>query len=49
MSSILSPLLSFLLLYKYVGLLVFTFADAVILPLPGNTILLATGAFASQG
>jgi membrane-associated protein len=49
MNAALGAFLSFLLLYKYVGLFVFIFASAVILPLPDNSILLATGAFASQG
>jgi membrane protein DedA with SNARE-associated domain len=49
MNAALGAFLSFLLLYKYVALFVFIFTSAVILPLPDNSILLATGAFASQG
>jgi len=49
MNAALGAFLSFLLLYKYVALFAFIFFSAVILPLPDNSILLATGAFASQG
>src|ERR1700733_15170510 len=49
MNAALGAFLSFLLLYKYVALFAFIFTAAVILPLPDNSILLATGAFASQG
>jgi membrane-associated protein len=44
-----SFLLSSLLLYKYWALLVVFFFSGLILPLPTSTVLLATGAFASQG
>jgi membrane protein DedA with SNARE-associated domain len=47
--SIVGFLLSFLLLYKYYALFGVIFVSAIILPLPTNTILVATGAFASQG
>jgi undecaprenyl-diphosphatase len=46
---ILSALLSFLLLYKYVALALVVYASAIILPLPTNAMLLAVGAFSSQG
>ena len=49
MSSIFAVLLSWLLLYKYTLLFGVFFLSALALPLPGNTLLLATGAFASQG
>jgi len=49
MSSLVSPLLSFLLLYKYWALFVVTLSASIILPLPTNSLLLAAGAFASQG
>src|SRR5580692_11145941 len=49
MNAALGAFLSFLLLYKYIALFAFIFFSAVILPLPDNSILLATGAFASQG
>lgn len=49
MNAELGAFLSFLLLYKYVALFAFIFCSAVILPLPDNSLLLATGAFASQG
>lgn len=49
MSAILSFLLSYLLLYKYWVLLVAFFFSGLILPIPTSTILLSTGAFASQG
>lgn len=44
-----AALLSYLLLYKYVAIFILVFSAAVILPLPVNSILLAVGAFASQG
>jgi membrane protein DedA with SNARE-associated domain len=49
MSSFVALLLSFLLLYKYWALFAVMFVAAVILPIPTNSVLLATGAFASQG
>lgn len=49
MNAALGAFLSFLLLYKYAALFAFIFSSAVLLPLPDNSILLATGAFASQG
>ena len=49
MSNFLEILLSFLLLYKYWALFGVIFCAAVILPFPSNSVLLATGAFASQG
>lgn len=49
MNAALGTFLSFLLLYKYAALFLFIFSSAVILPLPDNSILLAAGAFASQG
>ena len=45
----LTSLLSFLLLYKYFALFVCVFSVAIIVPLPINALLLATGAFASFG
>jgi membrane protein DedA with SNARE-associated domain len=47
--NILNELLSFLLLYKYYALFAVVYSAAVILPLPGNAMLLAVGAFSSQG
>ena len=49
MSNILTFILSFLLLYKYWTLFVVFFFAGLILPIPTSSILLATGAFASQG
>ncbi len=49
MNTILTSLLSYLLLYKYSTLFLVVFSAAIILPLPDSSILLATGAFASQG
>jgi membrane protein DedA with SNARE-associated domain len=49
MATILSALLSFLLVYKYIGLFVVAFLAALALPLPASTILAAAGAFAAQG
>ena len=45
----LASLLSFLLLYKYLALFLCVFSVAVIIPLPINALLLATGAFANFG
>ena len=49
MSYFLSTTLSFLLLYKYVALFIVTYLASLLLPLPSDTALLASGAFASQG
>jgi membrane protein DedA with SNARE-associated domain len=49
MNDILAPLLSYVLLYKYVAVGFIVYISAVILPLPTNAMLLAVGAFASQG
>jgi membrane-associated protein len=49
MNFILSTLLSYLLLYKYATIFVVVFAAAIIVPVPDSTLLVATGAFASQG
>lgn len=49
MNFILSTLLSYLLLYKYATIFVVIFAAAIIVPVPDSTMLVATGAFASQG
>ena len=46
---LLNPILSYLLLYKYATLAVVVYSAAVILPLPSNAMLLAVGAFSSQG
>ncbi len=44
----LDTLLSFLLLYKYAALAIVVFTAAIAIPWPVYTLLLATGAFASQ-
>lgn len=49
MNSLVALLLSSLLLYKYWALFTIIFLAAVIVPFPSNSVLLATGAFASQG
>ncbi len=49
MGYILATLLSYLLLYKYVAVAVIVFLSGLLLPLPSNTLLLAAGAFGSQG
>ncbi len=49
MSSIITPFLAFLLLYKYLAIFVVVCSAAIILPIPSNSVLLAAGAFASQG
>lgn len=47
--NILNSLLSYVLLYKYATIAAAVYFSAVILPLPSNAMLLAVGAFASQG
>ncbi len=49
MDSVLGILLSYLLLYRYVALFAIVFSAGVIVPFPVNTILVAVGAFSSQG
>ena len=49
MTGIFAGMLSFLLLYKYWALLAVFFISALFLPIPTSTVLLASGAFASQG
>jgi membrane protein DedA with SNARE-associated domain len=49
MNSGLTFLLSALLLYKYWALFIAFILAAIIIPIPVNTLLLASGAFASQG
>lgn len=49
MNSLLAPLLSYVLLYKYWTIFGAVFISAIVVPLPTNAMLLAAGAFASQG
>ncbi|MEI6479982.1 MAG: DedA family protein [bacterium] len=49
MAYFLNPLISLLLSYKYITLFLIIFSGGIIVPWPENTLLLATGAFASQG
>jgi len=49
MSYLLTSLLSSLLVYKYVAISLVVFLAGLLVPLPSNTLLLAAGAFASQG
>lgn len=49
MDPLLAPLLSYLLIYKYFALFAVVYFSAVIVPLPSNAMLLAVGAFSSQG
>lgn len=49
MNILLSPLLSFLLIYKYEALFLISFTAAFILPVPGSTTLFAASALAAQG
>lgn len=48
MTPIVSSLLSYILLYKYVALFLIVYLGAIIVPWPVNITLLAVGAFASQ-
>ena len=47
--SILGVLLSYLLLYKYVALFAAIFFAGIIVPIPASEVLMAVGAFSSQG
>ena len=49
MDSILGALLSYVLLYRYVALFAIVFSAGIIVPFPVNTIMIALGAFSSQG
>ncbi len=49
LSTFVAPLLAYLLLYKYWAIFCVMFVSSIILPLPTNSLLLATGALASQG
>jgi membrane protein DedA with SNARE-associated domain len=49
MDSLLGWILSYVLIYKYVAIFIIAFSGAIILPLPVNPMLLAIGAFSSQG
>jgi len=49
MLTFLSPLLSFLLLYKYTALFLIAFVSSLAIPIPASIILAAAGAFSSQG
>jgi membrane protein DedA with SNARE-associated domain len=49
MDALLNPILSYVLLYKYIAIFFVVYTGAVIVPWPANAMLLAVGAFASQG
>jgi len=49
MDALLTPILSYVLLYKYIAIFFVVYTGAVIIPWPANAMLLAVGAFASQG
>lgn len=49
MENFFDTFLTFILLYKYVGLFLISFVAAFIFPLPSGTTLAAAGAFAAQG
>ena len=49
MDALLNPILSYVLLYKYAAIFFVVYTGAVIVPWPANAMLLAVGAFASQG
>ncbi|HUZ92818.1 MAG TPA: DedA family protein [Candidatus Paceibacterota bacterium] len=46
---VLGLILSYVLLYKYAALFVIVYISALIVPLPSNAMLVAVGAFSSQG
>lgn len=49
MDSLLGSILSYVLIYKYAAIFIINFSAALIFPLPANPMLLAVGAFSSQG
>jgi membrane protein DedA with SNARE-associated domain len=49
MDALLTPILSYVLLYKYAAIFFIVYTGAIIIPWPANAMLLAVGAFASQG
>lgn len=49
MTVILNSLLSFILLYKYIGLFIVSYLAALLLPLPSSSTLAAAGSFTAQG
>ncbi|HXK37516.1 MAG TPA: DedA family protein [Candidatus Paceibacterota bacterium] len=49
MDYVLSILLSYLLLYKYVTLFIVMYVAGLLIPFPINTLVFAAGVFASQG
>lgn len=49
MTSVLGTILSYVLVYKYLGLFVITFLAAFALPLPSTTTLIAMSVFAATG
>ncbi len=49
MTTLVGPILSYILLYKYPVLFVVQFLSALIVPFPANTTLAAVGAFAGEG
>jgi membrane protein DedA with SNARE-associated domain len=46
---VLSTLLSYVLIYKYLAIFIITFFGALALPLPSGSVLMAAAAFAIQG
>ena len=49
MDSLLQPLLTFVLLYKYYAIFLLTFVGAVAAPIPSGSILIASAFFVTQG
>jgi membrane protein DedA with SNARE-associated domain len=49
MDFLLGSILPYVLIYKYAAIFIVSFLGAIILPLPVNMMLLAIGAFSSQG
>jgi membrane protein DedA with SNARE-associated domain len=49
MGSLLSSILSYVLIYKYAAIFIVAFGASIIVPLPESAMLLAVGAFSSQG
>ena len=49
MSGLVSLLLSYVLIYKYLAIFIITYLGALAFPLPSGTVVAASAAFAIQG
>ena len=49
MSHVLSTLLSYVLIYKYIGIFIITYLGAIALPLPSGSVLMAASDLLCKG